>query len=65
MTDTPETYAIETITRYRNLIAQIETTVDESHGAELQETAARLRDEWKAWQGEDSLHEMAFGEPAD
>jgi hypothetical protein len=22
-----------------------------------------LRDQWKAWQGEDSLHETAFGEP--
>jgi hypothetical protein len=23
----------------------------------------QLREEWAAWQGEDSLHEMAFGEP--
>jgi hypothetical protein len=65
MTVKPETYAIDTITRYRNLIAQIETTVDESRREELQEMAARLRDEWKAWQGEDSLHEMAFGKPAE
>jgi hypothetical protein len=28
-------------------------------------TAIRLRLEWKDWQGEDSLHEMAFGEPED
>jgi hypothetical protein len=65
MTDKPETYAIETINHYRNVIAQLENAVDESRRAELQETAARLRDEWKAWQGEDSLHEMAFGEPAE
>ena len=24
-----------------------------------------LRETWKRWQGEDSLHEMAFGEPVD
>lgn len=27
------------------------------------QTCAALRAAWKEWQGEDSLHEMAFGEP--
>ena len=27
--------------------------------------AKRLRKSWAAWQGEDGLHEMAFGEPTD
>ena len=27
--------------------------------------ASRLRQSWAAWQGEDGLHEMAFGEPVD
>jgi len=30
--------------------------------AEFRAIAQHLRDQWKAWQGEDSLHEMAFGE---
>jgi hypothetical protein len=27
-------------------------------------TISLMRQKWKIWQGEDSLHEMAFGEPA-
>jgi hypothetical protein len=27
--------------------------------------AEQVRKEWAAWQGDDSLHEMAFGEPID
>jgi hypothetical protein len=65
MTDKPDTYPIATINRYRAVIAQIEVTVDESRRAKLQETAQQLRNEWKEWQGEDSLHEMSFGKPAE
>ena len=32
---------------------------------EFDAIARRLRSEWKAWQGEDSLYEMAFGEAAE
>ncbi|HET6329123.1 MAG TPA: hypothetical protein VFG04_30850 [Planctomycetaceae bacterium] len=31
---------------------------------ELHLVAKRLRAQWSEWQGEDSLHEMAFGEPS-
>ena len=65
MTDKPDTYAIATINRYRKMIAQIKNTVEDSRKAELQATAKRLRDEWTEWQGEDSLHQMAFGKPAE
>jgi hypothetical protein len=51
------------VERYRTLIAEIETAKSEAQSAELRVSARRLRDRWKEWQGEDSLHEMAFGEP--
>jgi hypothetical protein len=51
------------VERYRALIAKIETAKHESQKAELREAARRLRDRWRDWQGEDSLYEMAFGEP--
>ncbi len=44
---------------YREAHAKAERTCDATDQAEL----ARLRQEWADWQGEDSLHEMAFGEP--
>ena len=51
------------VERYRSLIAEMEAPKSESQRAELRESAKRLRQRWKDWQGEDSLHEMAFGEP--
>jgi hypothetical protein len=41
----------------------MEIAEHDSHKAEVREAAKRLRDRWKDWQGEDSLHEMAFGAP--
>jgi hypothetical protein len=32
---------------------------------EFDRIAGHIRASWKAWQGDDSLHEMAFGEPTD
>jgi hypothetical protein len=51
------------VERYRTLIAEIENAKSEAQRAELRVSARRLRDRWKEWQGEDSLYEMAFGEP--
>jgi hypothetical protein len=51
------------VERYRNLISQLEIASQDAHRAEVREAAKRLRDRWREWQGEDSLHEMAFGEP--
>ena len=53
----------QVVERYRRLMAELETAKSESQRAELRESAMRLRHRWKEWQGEDSLHEMAFGEP--
>lgn len=51
------------VERYRSLIGQLEIATQDAHKAEVREAAKRLRDRWCEWQGEDSLHEMAFGEP--
>lgn len=48
---------------YRKLTAQLEKTKSEVIRKRYQQRLRDLRTEWKAWQGEDSLHEMAFGEP--
>jgi hypothetical protein len=49
--------------RHRGLVAQFEVVTHDAHKAEIQQAAKRLGETWKEWQGEDSLHEMAFGEP--
>jgi hypothetical protein len=51
------------VERYRSLVSQLEIAGHEAHRAEVQTAAKRLRECWREWQGEDSLHEMAFGEP--
>ena len=50
------------VERYRGLLAQLDVVTDEAHRLEIRAAARGLRDRWKEWQGEDSLHEMAFGE---
>jgi hypothetical protein len=51
------------VERYRGLVAQLEVARDDAHKLEIREAARRLRDRWREWQGEESLHEMSFGEP--
>ena len=51
------------VERYRDLIGQLETTLSDAHRVEIQQAARQLRERWREWQGEDSLHDMAFGEP--
>jgi hypothetical protein len=53
------------VERYRSLIAQLEIATHDGHRAEVQQAAKQLRQRWREWQGEDSLHEMAFGEPVE
>ena len=48
---------------YRDVIAKRDAEATDLGKAEFQTIAKRLRASWKTWQGEDSLHEMAFGEP--
>lgn len=56
--------AEKVVTTFRRVIAEIEAQTTEPGKAELQAIAKRLRAEWADWHGEDSLHEMAFGEPS-
>jgi hypothetical protein len=51
------------VSDYRSVIANLETDRTDLGKAEFQAVAQRLRNLWAEWQGEDSLHEMAFGEP--
>jgi hypothetical protein len=53
------------IERYRDVMALRETATDELGTAEWEGVAKRLREAWREWQGEDSLYEMAFGEPSE
>jgi hypothetical protein len=49
---------------YRNLVAYTEAGIeDERTRAHYVAMIPQMRAWWKAWQGDDSLYEMAFGEP--
>ena len=53
------------VAEYRKVIGQLESATTEVEKSGLRLVASQLRDQWTNWQGEDSLHEMAFGEPED
>jgi hypothetical protein len=58
----PDAYDLEqVIALYRRTMAQLDEVRTDDGKAELQSLARWLRLNWKEWQGEDSLHEMAFG----
>jgi hypothetical protein len=50
------------VEQYCGVIARLESAVDEPGKAEWRGVARRMRQAWREWQGEDSQHEMAFGE---
>jgi hypothetical protein len=51
------------VDHYRQIIAAHDAETTAFGRREFQEIAQRMRLRWAEWQGEDSLHEMAFGEP--
>lgn len=53
----------KTVVNFRRVVAQRDQQTTASGRKKIASTIRRLRKEWKDWQGEDSLHEMAFGEP--
>jgi len=48
---------------YREIIAKRDAATTAGWRKHYEGFAQTLRHKWKEWQGEDSLHEMAFGEP--
>ena len=55
--------ALAFVTEYRRIVAARDAAISGLDRRELDAVAARMRQRWAAWQGEDSLYEMAFGEP--
>lgn len=64
MTNPPDIFdAVKVVMDYRRVIARRDAATAKPRRTERDTKAKRLRESWKKWQGEDSLHEMAFGEP--
>lgn len=53
------------VLRYRPLVERLEAEKDKTAKAKLKTRAEVMKAAWQKWQGEDSLYEMAFGEPFD
>jgi hypothetical protein len=51
------------VEEYRSVMTKLDAERTDLGKAEFRAIAQRLRNLWAEWQGEDSLHEMAFGEP--
>jgi hypothetical protein len=62
---TPENDPEAFVDRRRVLFERLSGRNNAIKWEELRLLANHLRDRWKAWQGEDSLEEMAFGEPVE
>jgi hypothetical protein len=62
-TDEPEAFDVEGAVRdYRLIIDHLNATTIPKAKDKYRGMAQRARQKWKQWQGEDSLHEMTFGE---
>jgi hypothetical protein len=74
--DTPAFDAVKAVAEYRRVNKQRNATdkagqdnatnaskARRANRAKLQTAAVQMRQAWMEWQGEDSLDEMAFGEP--
>jgi len=55
--------AAKAVGEYRNVLDHMEGAATPDAKEEFVRIARRMRQKWQTWQGEDSLHEMAFGEP--
>jgi hypothetical protein len=61
--DEPQRFdAAAVVATYCHVLARLYAEETEAGRAELDSIAKRLRVAWKSWQGDDSLHEMTFGE---
>lgn len=53
------------VLRYRALVERLEAEKDKKAKVKLKARAEVMKKAWQKWQGEDSLYEMAFGEPVE
>ncbi len=51
------------VANYRYTVAELEKQTTKAGRQEWRRRVDELRHAWRVWQGEDNLHEMAFGEP--
>ena len=57
---------VATVASYRRAVEHRDSPeTPEPDRDEFALIAKQLRERWAAWQGEDSLHEMAFSEPTE
>jgi hypothetical protein len=56
-------HAANSVAAYRDAIRRGEATAGQSAKHEWQRVARHLRQRWKEYNGDDDLHELAFGEP--
>jgi hypothetical protein len=61
--DTASFDPVTVVEEYRRIVALRDAEKTDLGRQEFVSIAHRLRARWAEWQGEDSLHEMAFGEP--
>ena len=53
------------IATYRDVVLERDQSAASKDRRQLDRRAVRVRKFWAQWQGEDSLHEMALGEPVE
>lgn len=58
---------VKAVADFRKVMTKLDSELAPSPAARkrLELQAKRLRNEWKKWNGDDELFEMAFGEPFD
>jgi len=56
---------LKAVAEYRKVVGHLESATAPEGKEEFSRIARRMRANWKDWTGEDSLHEMAFGEPGE
>jgi hypothetical protein len=61
--DEPENFDVEgAVNDYRSIMENLDAATSPEAKDKYRGMSQRARQKWKEWQGEDSLHELAFGE---
>jgi hypothetical protein len=63
MTEEPYNFDVEgAVNDYRSIMENLEAATRPDAKDKYRGMAKRARQKWQEWQGEDSLHEMTFGD---